>query len=169
MAVFQAEPNMDAIEQFLLTHGEGDGLDLVHLSCLPAAGAPSTAACQRPAQGVAAAAENFRKPCGGWDNNPNRERHGLRLLSGSGRLSGFSKAAARPLRILQSLKRLETPDHMEQSPQPPVGSTNPPPVPWCCSIICTCPSIPKSAIGSVPSYIRRAASLPSPEHPCPTC
>ena len=25
LAVFQAEPNMDAIEQFLLTHGEGDG------------------------------------------------------------------------------------------------------------------------------------------------
>ena len=34
LAVFQAEPDMAAVEQFLLTHGEGDDLDLVHLSCL---------------------------------------------------------------------------------------------------------------------------------------
>ena len=34
LAVFQAEPDMAAVEQFLLTNGDGDGLDLVHLSLI---------------------------------------------------------------------------------------------------------------------------------------
>ena len=67
LAVFQAEPDMAAVEQFLLTHGEGGDPDLVHLSslarCWGTVGrdrmpkGPHKALLQRP--------ENFRKPCGG--------------------------------------------------------------------------------------------------------
>ena len=34
LAAFQAEPNLDAVEKFLRTLGEGEELDVVHLSCL---------------------------------------------------------------------------------------------------------------------------------------
>ena len=71
--------------------------------------------------------ENFRKPCGGWDNNPNRE-HGTAYGSflALGAYQDLGKLPPKPLRILQSLKHLETPDHAwNNHPNLPVGSTNP--------------------------------------------
>ena len=114
LAVFQAEPDMAAVEQFLLTHGEGDDLDLVHLSCL--ARCWGTVGRDRMPKGLRKALlqrlENFRKPCGGWDNNPNRE-HGTAYGSflALGAYQDLGKLPPKPLRILQSLKHLETPDH----------------------------------------------------------
>ena len=71
--------------------------------------------------------EAFRKPCGGWDNNLQRE-HGTAYGSflALGAYQDMGKLPPKPLRILQSLKKLETPDHAwNNHPNLPVGSTNP--------------------------------------------
>jgi hypothetical protein len=71
--------------------------------------------------------EAFRKPCGGWDNNLKRE-HGTAYGSflALGAYQDMGKLPPKPLRILQSLKKLETPDHAwNNHPNLPIGSTNP--------------------------------------------
>ena len=129
MAVFQAEPDLDAVEQFLQTFGEGDELDLVHLSCLTRCW--GSLGKDRMPKGLRAALlkrlEAFRKPCGGWDNNLKRE-HGTAYGSflALGAYQDMGKLPPKPLRILQSLKKLETPDHAwNNHPNLPIGSTNP--------------------------------------------
>ncbi|MGY8649996.1 MAG: prenyltransferase/squalene oxidase repeat-containing protein [Verrucomicrobiia bacterium] len=129
VAVFQAEPDLDAVEQFLQTFGEGDELDLVHLSCLTRCW--GSLGKDRMPKGLRAALlkrlEAFRKPCGGWDNNLKRE-HGTAYGSflALGAYQDMGKLPPKPLRILQSLKKLETPDHAwNNHPNLPIGSTNP--------------------------------------------
>ena len=129
VAVFQAEPDLDAVEQFLQTFGEGDELDLVHLSCLTRCW--GSLGKDRMPKGLRAALlkrlEAFRKPCGGWDNNLKRE-HGTAYGSflALGAYQDMGKLPLKPLRILQSLKKLETPDHAwNNHPNLPIGSTNP--------------------------------------------
>jgi len=71
--------------------------------------------------------EDFRKPCGGWDNSTERD-HGTAYGSflALGAYQDMGKLPPKPLRILQSLKRLETPDHAwNNHPNLPIGSTNP--------------------------------------------
>jgi hypothetical protein len=120
---------MAAVENFLLTHGDGEGLDLVHLSCL--ARCWGTVGQDRMPKGLRKALlqrlEAFRKPCGGWDNNPDRE-HGTAYGSflALGAYQDLGKLPPKTLRILQSLKHLETPDHAwNNHPNLPIGSTNP--------------------------------------------
>ena len=129
LAVFQVEPDLDAVENFLQTFGEGDGLDLVHLSCLTRCW--GSLGKDRMPKGLRAALlkrlEAFRKPCGGWDNNLKRE-HGTAYGSflALGAYQDMGKLPPKPLRILQSLKKLETPDHAwTNHPNLPTGSTNP--------------------------------------------
>ncbi len=129
LAAFQAKPDMAAVEQFLLKYEEGDGLDLVHLSCL--ARCWGTVGKDRMPKGLRKALltrlESFRKPCGGWDNNPERE-HGTAYGSflALGAYQDLGKLPSKPLRILQSLKALETPDRAwNNHPNLPTGSTNP--------------------------------------------
>ncbi len=129
LAVFQVEPDLDAVEKFLQTFGEGDGLDLVHLSCLTRCW--GSLGKDRMPKGLRAALlkrlEAFRKPCGGWDNNLKRE-HGTAYGSflALGAYQDMGKLPPKPLRILQSLKKLETPDHAwNNHPNLPIGSTNP--------------------------------------------
>jgi hypothetical protein len=129
VAVFQAELDLDAVEKFLQTFSEGDGLDLVHLSCLSRCW--GSLGKDRMPKGLRAALlkrlEAFRKPCGGWDNNLQRE-HGTAYGSflALGAYQDMGKLPPKPLRILQSLKKLETPDHAwNNHPNLPIGSTNP--------------------------------------------
>ena len=129
LAVFQAKPDMAAVEQFLLKYEEGEELNLVHLSCL--ARCWGTVGKDRMPKGLRKALlgrlESFRKPCGGWDNNPERE-HGTAYGSflALGAYQDLGKLPSKPLRILQSLKALETPDHAwNNHPNLPTGSTNP--------------------------------------------
>ena len=117
------------MEQFLLKYEEGEELDLVHLSCL--ARCWGTVGKDRMPKGLRKALltrlESFRKPCGGWDNNPDRE-HGTAYGSflALGAYQDLGKPPSKPLRILQSLKALETPDHAwNNHPKLPTGSTNP--------------------------------------------
>ena len=129
LAVFQTKPDMAAVEQFLLKYEDGEELDLVHLSCL--ARCWGTVGKDRMPKGLRKALlgrlESFRKPCGGWDNNPERE-HGTAYGSflALGAYQDLGKLPPKPLRILQSLKALETPDHAwNNHPKLPTGSTNP--------------------------------------------
>jgi len=129
LAVFHAEPDMDAVESFLLKYEEGEGLDLVHLSCLCRCW--GTLGKDRMPKGLRkvllARLEAFRKSCGGWDNNSERE-HGTAYGSflALGAYQDLDKLPPKPLRILQSLKHLETPDHAwNNHPNLPTGSANP--------------------------------------------
>ena len=129
LAVFQAEPNVDALENFLRTFEDGDTLDLVHLSCLMRCW--GSIGRDRMPKGLRKTLlnrlESFRKPCGGWDNNPDK-MHGTAYGSflALGGYYDMGKLPPKPLRILQSLKALETPDNAwNNAPDMPVGSTNP--------------------------------------------
>ena len=129
LAVFQEEPNLGAVEKFLQSFSDGDGLDLVHLSCLTRCW--GSLGVKRMPKGLRAQLlqrlESYRKPCGGWDNNLKRE-HGTAYGSflALGAYQDMGKLPPKPLRILQSLKKLETPDHAwNNHPNLPIGSTNP--------------------------------------------
>ena len=129
LAVFQKEPDLNAVEKFLQSFGEGEGLDLVHLSCLIRCW--GTIGRDRMPKDLRAALlkrlEDFRKPCGGWDNSTERD-HGTAYGSflALGAYQDMGKLPPKPLRILQSLKQLETPDNAwNNHPNLPIGSTNP--------------------------------------------
>jgi len=129
LAVFQQKPNLGAVEKFLLSFGEGEGLDLVHLSCLIRCW--GTIGRDRMPKNLRTALlkrlEDFRKPCGGWDNSTERD-HGTAYGSflALGAYQDMGKLPPKPLRILQSLKQLETPDNAwNNHPNLPIGSTNP--------------------------------------------
>lgn len=129
LAVFQKEPDLGAVEKFLQSFDEGEGLDLVHLSCLIRCW--GTIGRDHMPKNLRAALlkrlEDFRKPCGGWDNSPERE-HGTAYGSflALGAYQDMGKLPPKPFRILQSLKQLETPDNSwNNHPNLTIGSTNP--------------------------------------------
>lgn len=117
------------LETWLRTFGEGGELDLVHLTalarCWASLGKP------RIPKGLPKALltrlETFRKPDGGYDNSlakPHGTAYGSFLALGA--YQDLGKFPPRPLSIVQSLKRLETPDHAwNNAPGLPIGSTNP--------------------------------------------
>ena len=128
-AVFQAEPDLEAVEKFLGTFVDGDGLDLVHLSCLTRCW--GSLGKDRMPKGLRAKLlqrlESFRKPCGGWDNNLKRE-HGTAYGSflALGAYQDMGTLPPKPLRILQRLKKLETPAHAcTHPPHLPSGRARP--------------------------------------------
>ena len=129
LAALDSPVDLDGVESYLMSFAEGEGLDLVHLSCLTRCW--GTIGRDRMPKNLRAALlkrlEDFRKPCGGWDNNPERE-HGTAYGSflALGAYQDMGKLPPKPLRILQSLKQLETPDHAwNNHPNLPIGSTNP--------------------------------------------
>ena len=108
LAAFQAEPNLDAVEKFLRTFGEGEELDLVHLSCLTRCW--GTLGVDRMPKGLRKTLlrrlENFRKPCGGWDNNHDLE-HGTAYCSflALGAYNEIVNLPTKTLLILHILKK----------------------------------------------------------------
>ncbi|PAW75615.1 MAG: hypothetical protein B9S33_21505 [Pedosphaera sp. Tous-C6FEB] len=117
------------LEAWLRTFGEGGELDLVHLTALARCWA--SLGKQRIPKGLPKALltrlETFRKPDGGYDNSPAKP-HGTAYGSflALGAYQDLAKFPPRPLSIVQSLKRLETPDHAwNNTPGLPIGSTNP--------------------------------------------
>ena len=117
------------LEIWLKTFGEGEGLDLVHVTSLARCWA-SLGKRRMPAglgKALLARLESFRKPDGGYDgasHKPHGTAYGSFLALGA--YQDLGKFPPRPLSIVQSLKRLETPDHAwNNSPGLPVGSTNP--------------------------------------------
>ena len=129
LAALDSPVDLDGVESYLMSFTEGEGLDLVHLSCLTRCW--GTIGRDRMPKNLRATLlkrlEDFRKPCGGWDNSPERE-HGTAYGSflALGAYQDMGKLPPKPLRILQSLKQLETPDHAwNNHPNLPIGSTNP--------------------------------------------
>ncbi len=127
-AVESAVPD-GQLETWLRTFGEGEGLDLVHLTSLARCWA-SVGKKRMPsglAKALLARLEVFRKPDGGYDTNATKA-HGTAYGSflALGAYQDLGKFPPRPLSIVQSLKGLETPDHAwNNAPGLPVGSTNP--------------------------------------------
>lgn len=117
------------IESWLRTFGEGEGLDLVHLSSLARCWAAVGRKRMPDSLGRALLArlETFRKPDGGYDSDsakPHGTAYGAFLALGA--YQDLGKLPPKPLRIVQSLKRLETPDHAwNNAPGLTIGSTNP--------------------------------------------
>ena len=117
------------LDTWLRTFGEGEGLDLVHVTSLARCWA-SLGKKRMPAdlaKALLARLESFRKPDGGYDGAPNKQ-HGTAYGSflALGAYQDFGKFPPSPLSIVQSLKLLETPDHAwNNAPGLPVGSTNP--------------------------------------------
>ena len=117
------------LETWLRTFGEGNELDLVHLTSLARCWA--SLGKQRMPKGLPKAVlvrlETFRKPDGGYDTSPtkpNGTAYGSFLALGA--YQDLGKFPPRPLSIVQSLKRLETPDQAwNNAPGLPIGSTNP--------------------------------------------
>jgi prenyltransferase beta subunit len=101
------------VEAFLRTHGDGAGLDFVHLSALARCWAVvGKERIQRPlGPSLLERIEAFRKPDGGYEGNPT-------LLHGTaygafvalGAYEDLGQTPPHPLKLIQSLKRLETPD-----------------------------------------------------------
>lgn len=119
----------ERIQNYLQTFGDGEKLDLVHLGSLARCWA-SLGRKRMPA-GLASALlrriEAFRKPDGGYDNDPARA-HGTAYGSflALGAYQDLAKLPPKPLRIVQSLKQLETPDRAwNNAPGMTVGATNP--------------------------------------------
>lgn len=117
------------LERWLRTFGEGEGLDLVHVTSLVRCWA--TLGRKRFPPGLAKALlarlETFRKPDGGYDGDP-KKLHGTAYGSflALGAYQDLGKFPPKPLSIVQSLKLLETPDHAwNNAPGLPIGSTNP--------------------------------------------
>lgn len=173
LAVFQQKPNLGGVEKFLLSFGEGEGLDLVHLSCLIRCW--GTIGRDRMPKNLRAALlkrlEDFRKPCGGWDNSTERDHgtaYGSFLALGAYQdmanshpsLCAFYRASNnwRPL-----ITRGTT---IPTSPSAPPTRQR---AQSFCLIIYTCPLTPRSANGCGHAYIHRAGLWPCRMRRCRIC
>ncbi len=125
----QLEIPEEKLQAWLQRFGEGDGLDLVHLTSLARCWSHFGPKKMPPglAKALLTRLETFRKPDGGYDTaaaKPHGTAYGSFLALGA--YQDLGKLPPRPLRIVQSLKRLETPDHAwNNAPGLPIGSTNP--------------------------------------------
>ena len=118
----------DDVEAFLRTHGDGLGLDFVHLSalarCWAVVGKERMSRALGPA--LLERIEAFRKPDGGYEGNPTLT-HGTAYgaFVALGAYEDLGQTPPHPLKLIQSLKRLETPDGAWSNvPDVQTGATN---------------------------------------------
>jgi prenyltransferase beta subunit len=118
----------DSVEAFLRTHGEGAALDFVHLSALARCWAVVGQERMPHALGSAILEriETFRKPDGGYEGNANLA-HGTAYgaFVALGAYEDLGQTPPHSLKLIQSLKRLETPDGgWSNVPGAKIGATN---------------------------------------------
>jgi prenyltransferase beta subunit len=118
----------DRIESFLLTHGEGNALDFVHLSALARCWAVvgKERMPRELARKILARIETFRRPDGGYDGNI-KLSHGTAYgaFVALGAYEDLGQTPPNSLKLIQSLKRLESPDGAWSNvPGAPIGATN---------------------------------------------
>lgn len=123
-----ADVPRDRVESFLLTHGDGATLDFVHLSALARCWAVvGKERMPRDHAGkILARIETFRRPDGGYDGNI-KLSHGTAYgaFVALGAYEDLDQTPPHPLKLIQSLKRLESPDGAWSNvPGAPVGATN---------------------------------------------
>lgn len=101
---------VERVERYLLDHGDGAGLDFVHLGALArcwAAIGVERAPATLP-EAILQRIEAFRKPDGGYEGNPDLP-HGTAYgaFVALGAYQDLGRTPPRPLRVIQSFKRLE--------------------------------------------------------------
>lgn len=117
-----------ATAAWLETHGDGAGLDFVHLGALArcwAALGPGLLPSGR-ADALLARIESFRKPDGGYEGDP-RLGHGTAYgaFVALGAYQDLGRTPPGVLDLIRGLKRLETPDNAwSNTPGLPTGSLN---------------------------------------------
>lgn len=119
---------VDAVEAFLKSHGDGAKLDFVHASAL--ARCWCIVGPQRMPSGLDRALldriESFRKPDGGYEGDA-KLTHGTAYgaFVALGAYEDLGHTPPQPLKLIQSLKRLETPDGAWSNvPGAKTGATN---------------------------------------------
>ncbi len=118
----------DEVEAFLHTHGDGAKLDFIHLSALARCWA--VVGKQRMPRGLdrllLERVESFRKPDGGYEGDA-KLAHGTAYgaFVALGAYEDLGHTPPHPLKLIQSLKRLETPDGgWSNFPGARIGATN---------------------------------------------
>jgi|SRR6185369_10772698 len=128
MQALDVDVPLDTVETFLRSFGEGDGLDFVHLSALGRCWAV-VGFKRMPAgldRSLLSRIEKFRKSDGGYEGDPNLA-HGTAYgaFVALGAYQDFGQTPPHPLKLVQSLKHLETPDGAWSNvPGARIGATN---------------------------------------------
>lgn len=128
LQALDAEIPAGSVEKYLRGFGDGAGLDFVHLSALARCWA--AVGLQRMPPGLdralLARVESFRKPDGGYEGDadrPHSTAYGAFVALGA--YEDLGRTPPQPLKLVQSLKRLETPDGAWSNvPNAPAGATN---------------------------------------------
>ncbi len=119
---------LSATADWLVTHGDGAGLDFVHLGALARCWA-AVGLEKMPAglgDGLLARIEDFRKPDGGYEGD-RKLRHSTAygVFVALGSYQDLGRTPPRPLELIRCLKRLESDDGgWSNQPGMPVGSLN---------------------------------------------
>jgi prenyltransferase beta subunit len=128
LQALDAEVPRDKVEAFLRTHGDGARLDFVHVSALARCWAVVGTQRMPPGFGNALLQrlETFRKPDGGYEGDA-KLAHGTAYgaFVALGAYEDLGKTPPHPLKLIQCLKRLETPDGgWSNVPGARIGATN---------------------------------------------
>lgn len=128
MQALNAAIPAEQVERFLRSFGEGERLDFVHLSALARCWA--AVGLKRIPAGLDRALlgrmESFRKPDGGYEGDA-KLVHGTAYgaFVALGAYEDLDKTPPHPLKLVESLKRLETPDGAWSNvPNARTGATN---------------------------------------------
>lgn len=114
------------VRAYLLGFGDGAGLDFVHLGALARCHGALGGAPQGLGKAILGRLEQYRCADGGYDGDP-ESQHGSAYgcFVALGAYQDLGALLPEPLRLVQSLKFLETPDGAwGNAPGLPVGSTN---------------------------------------------
>jgi prenyltransferase beta subunit len=128
LQALDAEVPSDQVEACLRTHGDGAALDFIHLSALARCWA--VVGTKRMPRGLDHSLlqrlETFRKPDGGYDGDAmlgNGTAYGAFVALGA--YEDLGQTPPHPLKLIQCLKRLETPDGAWSNvPGARIGATN---------------------------------------------
>ncbi len=128
LQALDAEVPAKPVEEFLRSFGDGDGLDFVHFSALARCWAVVGTKRMPPDldRALLARIETFRKPDGGYEGDAKLSygtAYGAFVALGA--YQDLGKTPPHSLKLIQSLKQLETPDGAWSNvPQARIGATN---------------------------------------------
>lgn len=128
LQALDADVPREKVETFLRSHGDGNSLDFIHVSAL--ARCWSVVGKERMPRGLdqtlLARIENFRKSDGGYEGDAKLAygtAYGAFVALGA--YQDLGQTPPQVLKLIQNLKRLETPDGAWSNvPGAPVGATN---------------------------------------------
>ena len=113
LIALQTEIPLDRIEPFLRSFGDGEGLDLVHLTCLARCWAAFPPALRHgpPRASLLSRIERYRSADGGYDVQPGAEQGSLYgCFLAMGAYQDVGATMPEPQRMLASIARLRTAD-----------------------------------------------------------